>query len=105
MRSMILATAMSVAAWAAASSPASAAPSAPMQINDTASNVHKVQEFGIYIGPRYRYRDRYWNYEYGRGYGYYPEYYYGARRYYYGNDGYSYRDQRGTFRKLQRQAP
>ena len=75
------------------------------QTKHRASGIQKVQEFGIYIGPRYGYRGyRDYDYGYGYGYGYNPDYYYGPRRYYYG-DGYRYRSERRTFRHLQRQAP
>ena len=88
-----------------ASGVANAAPSIGTKPNTDASGVQKVQEFGIYIGPRYGYRGyRDYDYGYGYGYGYNPGYYYGPRRYYYG-DGYRYRDERRPFRHLQRQAP
>jgi hypothetical protein len=79
----------------------SAAPTMTSQPAVDGSAVHRVQEFGIYIGPRYRYRDPYWDYDYD--YGYYPGYsYYGPRYYYYGR---YYDGPRRPFRRLDRRAP
>lgn len=105
MRSMLYSAAFGVAAVFAAST-ANAAPGVASNPAADTTAIQKVQEFGIYVGPRYGYRDRYW--DYGYGYGYNPGYYYGPRRYYY-NDGYYsdgyYRGDRRPFRRLQRQAP
>ena len=106
MRSTIHSVALSLAGMVLATGVANAAPVVGANPSTGASGVHKVQEFGIYIGPRYGYRGyRDYDYGYGYGYGYNPGYYYGPRRYYYG-DGYRYRsDERRPFRKLERQAP
>jgi hypothetical protein len=104
MRTTIHAIALSVAGVVLASGIANAAPTIGANPNSGAGAVQKVQEFGIYIGPRYGYRDRYWDYGYGYGYGYNPDYYYAPRRYYY-SDGYRYRDERRPFRRLERRAP
>lgn len=103
MRSTIYALALSGVGAVLATGAANAAPTVGPNPNSGASGVQKVQEFGIYIGPRYGYGySPYW--DYGYGYGYYPDYYYGPRRYYY-SDGYYYRGERRPFRRLQRQAP
>ena len=105
MRSTIHAVALSLAGVVLASGVANAVPTISTKPSTEPSGIQKVQEFGIYIGPRYGYRGyRDYDYGYGYGYGYNPDYYYGPRRYYYG-DGYRYRSERRTFRHLQRQAP
>lgn len=105
MRSKIQAIALSIGGAMLASGAAQAAPAVGVNPNDGSSNIHKVQEFGIYIGPGYGYRDRYRDYGYSYGYGYNPGYYYSPRRNYYYGDGYRYRDDRRPFRRLQRQSP
>jgi hypothetical protein len=102
MRSLLYSVAFGAAAVLVASGMANAAPGVGTNPAADTNAIQKVQEFGIYVGPRYGYRDRYW--DYGYGYGYNPDYYYGPRRYYY-NDGYYYRGDRRPFRRLQRQAP
>jgi hypothetical protein len=77
----------------------SAAPAMTSQPAIDGNAIHPVQEFGIYIGPRYRYWDPYWDYDDG----YYPGYsYYGPRYYYYGR---YYDGPRRPFRRLDRRAP
>jgi hypothetical protein len=107
MRSMIYAAVLSLAGMVLAGG-ANAAPVVGANPGSGASGLHKVQEFGIYIGPRYGYRGyRDYDYGYGYGYGYNPGYYYGPRRYY-NSEGYYYRGEpsgRRTFRRLDRRSP
>lgn len=106
MRSMFYSIAFGAVAALSAAGTANAAPAVGTNPAAGTSAIQNVQDFGIYVGPRYGYRDRYYRgygYGYGNGYGYNPGYYYGPRRYY--GDGYGYRSERQPFRRLQRQAP
>ena len=108
MRSMLYSIALGAAAVVAAAGTANAAPAVGTNPAAGASSVQTVQDFDIYIGPRYGYSERYRGYGYdsgyGYGYGYNPGYYYAPGRDYY-DGGYGYRSERRPFRRLQRQAP
>lgn len=102
MRSILCPLSLVVGAAVILPSAAAAAPAIGANPAAGTSTVQPIQEFGIYVGPRYRYySDPYWGYG-SYGYGYRPYYYYYdyGPRYYYG-----YRSDRRYFRGLERRAP